>query len=59
MQPFNEQTLKEVFVSFSTVFISRKGDGLNPEENIDVRNMIQKKLNGKVHSTTVKRKSLK
>ena len=57
IQPFNEQTPKEVFVSFSIVFISRKGDGVNPEETIDVRNTMQKKLNGKVHSTTVERKS--
>ena len=32
MQPFNEQTPKEFLVSFSTGFISRKGDGVNPEE---------------------------
>ena len=57
MQPFNEQTPKEFLVSFSTGFISRKGDGVNPEETIDVGNTIQKKLDGKVLSTTVERKS--
>ena len=57
MQPFNEQTPKEFLVSFTNGFISRKGDGVNPEETIDMGNTIQKKLNGKVPSTTVKRKS--
>ena len=32
LNPFNEQTLKEFLVSFSTGFISRKGDGVNHEE---------------------------
>ena len=41
MQPFNEQTPKEFHVPFSTGFISRKGDGVNPEETIAVGNMIQ------------------
>ena len=40
MQPFNEQTLKEVLVFFSTGFISRIGDGVNPEETTDVENTI-------------------
>ena len=57
MQPFNEQTPKESLVSFSTGFISRKGDGVNPEETIDVGNTIQKRLDGRVRSTTVQRKS--
>ena len=57
MQPFNEQTPKEFLVSFSTGFISKKADGVSPEETTDVRNTIQKKLDGKVPSTTVKRKS--
>ena len=57
MEPFNEQTPEEFLVSFSTGFISRKGDGVNPEETIDVRNTIQKKLNGKLPSSTVERKS--
>ena len=57
MQPFNKQTPKEFLVSFSTGFISRKGDGVNPEETIDVGNTIQKKLDGKLPSTTVERKS--
>ena len=57
MEPFNEQTPKEFLVSFSTGFISRKGNGVNPEETIDVGNMIQKKLDGKVPSSTVERKS--
>ena len=57
MQPFNEQTPKEFLVSFSTGFISRKGEGVNPEETIDVGNTMQKKLDGKVPSTTVERKS--
>ena len=57
MQPFNEQTPKEFLVSFSTGFINRKGDDVNPEETIEVGNTIQKKLDGKVHSITVERKS--
>ena len=57
MQLFNEQTHKEFLVSFSIGFISRKGDGVNPEETIDVGNTIQKKFDGKVLSTTVERKS--
>ena len=57
MQPFNEQTPKEFLVSFSTGFISRKGDVVNPEETIDVGTRIQQKLDGKVPSTTVERKS--
>ena len=57
MQPFIEQTPKEFIVSFSTGFISRKGDGVKPEEIIDVGNTIPKKLDGKVPSTTVERKS--
>ena len=59
MQLFNEQEPKEFLVSFSTGFISRKGDGVNPEETTDVRNTIQKKLDGKVPSTNVKKKSQK
>ena len=55
MQPFNEQTPKELL--FSTSFISRKGDGVNPGETADVGNKIQKKLDGKVPSTIVERKS--
>ena len=42
---------------FSTGFISRNGDHVKPEESIDVGNTIQKKINGKVSSTTVERKS--
>ena len=57
MQSFNEQTLKEFLVSFSTGFISRKGDGVNHEETIGEGNTIQKKLDGEVPSTTVERKS--
>ena len=57
MQLFNEQKPKEILVSFSTGFISRKGDGVNLEETIDVGNTIQKKLDGKVSSTNVERKS--
>ena len=57
MQPFNEQTLKEFLICFSAGFISRKGDGVNPEETIDVGNTIKKKLDGKVPSTTVERRS--
>ena len=57
MQPFNEQMPKEYLVSVSTGFISRKGDGVNPEETIDVGNTIQKRLDGKVPSTFVQRKS--
>ena len=57
MQPFNEQTPKEFLVSFSAGFINRKGDDVNPEETIEVGNTIQKKLDGKVHSITVERKS--
>ena len=57
MQPFNKQTPKEFLVSFPTGFISRKGGGVNPEETIDVGNTIQKKLDGKLPSTTVERKS--
>ena len=57
MQPFNEQTLKEFLVCFSAGFISRKGDGVNLEETIDVGNTIKKKLDGKVPSTTVERRS--
>ena len=57
MQPFNEQTPKEFLVSFSASFISKKGDGVNPEETIYVGNTMQKKLDGKVPSTTVERKS--
>ena len=57
MQLFNEQTHKEFLVPFSIGFISRKGDGVNPEETIDVGNAIQKKFDGKVLSTTVERKS--
>ena len=57
MQLFNEQKSKEILVSFSTGFISRKGDGVNLEETIDVENTIQKKLDGKVSSTNVERKS--
>lgn len=54
MQPFNEQTPKHFLLSFSTGFISREGDRVNPKEIIDVRNMIQKKLDRKkVPSTTV------
>ena len=40
MQPFNEQTPTEFLVSVSIGFISRKGDGVNPEETIDVGNTI-------------------
>ena len=47
MQPFNEQTSKEFLVFFSTGFISRKGDGVNPEETIEVGNTIQKNSMGK------------
>ena len=57
MQLFNEQTHKEFLVSFSIGFISRKGDGVNPEETIDVGNTIQNKFDGKVLSTTVEIKS--
>ena len=57
MQPFNEETPKEFPVSFSTGFISRKRDGVNPEETIDVGNTMPKKLDGKLPSTTVERKS--
>ena len=57
MQPFNEQRPKEFFVSFSTTFITRKTDGVNPEETIEVGNTIQKTLDRKVPSTTVERKS--
>ena len=59
MQPFNEQTLKEFLVSFSTGVISRRGDGVNPEETIYVGNTIQKKLDWKFPSTTVKSKKVK
>ena len=51
----NEQTPKKLL--FSTGFISRKGDGVNPGETADVGNKIHKKLDGKVPSTTVERKS--
>ena len=57
IQPFNEQTPKELLVSFSTGVISKKGDGVNPEETIDVGNTIRKKLDGKFPSTTVEGKS--
>ena len=48
---------KNFLFLFSTGLISRKGDGVNPEETNDVGNTIQKKLDGKVPSTTVERKS--
>ena len=35
----------------------KKGDGVNPEETTEVGNTIQKKLDGKVPSITVERKS--
>ena len=47
MQLFNEQTPKEFLVSFSTGFISRKGNVSNPEETIDVGNAIQKNSMGR------------
>ena len=61
IQPFNEQTPKALLVSFSTGFISRKGDGVNSEETIDVGNTIQKKLerNSKVNSLANLRKLVK
>ena len=55
MQPFNEQTPKVFLVSFSSGFISRKRDGVNPDVNTDVGNTIQKKLDGRVPSTTAKK----
>ena len=57
MQPFNEQTTKEFLAFFSTGFISRKGDGVHLEDTIDVGNTLLKKLDGKVPSATIERKS--
>ena len=45
------------FVFFSTGFISKEGDCVNPEETIDVGNIIQKKLDGKSPSTMFEKKS--
>lgn len=53
MQPFNEQTPKQFLISFSAGFISREGDRVNPEEIIDIRNMIQKKLDRKKVPSTI------
>ena len=41
------------FFLFSTGFISREGDRVNPEEIIDIRNMIQKKLDRKKVPSTI------
>ena len=57
MQLFIEKTPKDFLISFKTGFISREGDSVNPEETTDVGKTIQKKLDGKVPSTTVKSKS--
>ena len=43
MQSFNEQKPKDFLVSFSTGFISKKGDGVNPEETIEVKSKTFRK----------------
>ena len=47
MQPFDESHCKETLISFSTGFISKSNDGINPEKAEEIGKHIQKNLDGK------------
>ena len=53
MQPFSGSNAKNTLLSFSTGFISKHGDGINPEDAREVRRNIQLKLDGNVPTETL------
>ena len=56
MQPFDGSNAENNLISFSTGFISKHGDGINPEDAREVGRNIQLKLDGKVPTETLERK---
>ena len=56
MQPFDGSNAENNLISFSTGFISKHGDGINPEDAREVGKNIQLKLDGKVPTETLERK---
>ena len=56
MQPFDGSNTENILIPFSTGFISKNGDGINPEKAREVGRKIQLKLDGKVPTETLERK---
>ena len=57
MKPFDGSNAESILLSFSTGFISKSGDGINPEKACEVGREIQSKLDGKAASDRLEKKS--
>ena len=57
MQPFDETRDRDLLVSFSTGFFSKRGDEINSEKAVEVGKVMQTKLDNQVPSTPIETKN--
>ena len=56
MEPFDKINAQNIFVSFSTGFISKDGDSINPEKALESGRKLQVQLDGNIPTATLERK---
>ena len=56
MEPFDKIDAQNILISFSTGFISKDGDDINPEKAPELGRKLQVKLNGNIPTATLERK---
>ena len=57
MQPFDKARDKDLLISFSTGFFSRRGDEVNPENAVEVGRAIQTKLDDQIPTAKIETKT--
>ena len=56
MKPFDKINAQNILMSFSTGFISQKGDGMNAEKSLELGRKLQVQLDGNIPTATLERK---
>ena len=56
MDPHDKINAQNILISFSTGFISKDGDGINPEKALELERKLQVKLDGNIPTATLERK---
>ena len=55
-EPFDKINAQNIVISFSTRFISKDGDGINPEKALELGRKLQVQFDGNIPTATLERK---
>ena len=56
MERFDKINAQNILISFSTEFVSKDGDGINPEKTLELGRKLQVQLHGNIPKSTLERK---